>query len=125
MHAARTPPRPNLFGHKRQERREEPQKRIQSGGESRQHRSLLGLATSAVGAVFNEFHEIIGERPEETLCNLEGTSVFVFLESCSCFLNEVCQTHKQGAIQRVGKHLPLRLRGNHRFLSSTQIQHEL
>ena len=113
MHAARAPPRPNLFGHKRQERREEPQKRIQSGGESRQHGSLLGLTASTVGTVLNELHEIVGERPEEALRNLEGTSVFVFLESCSCFLNEVRQTHKQGSVQCVREYLSLRLRGNH------------
>ena len=89
MHAARAPPRPDLFGHKRQEGREEPQQRIQGGGESRQHGSLLGLTASTVGAVLNELHEIVGERPEEALRNLEGTSVLVFLKSCRCFLNQV------------------------------------
>ena len=125
MHATCTPPGPNLFGHERQEGREQAQQSIQGGCQSSQNRSLLLLAASTVRTVLNQLNEVVGEGPEEALANLQGTSVLVLLECGGCFLNQVRQASQQGTVQSVDQHTTLSLRSNHGLLGSAQVQHEL
>ena len=74
------PPRPDLFGDERQKRGEQPQQHRQRLAECGPGRHGPVLAEAAVGAVLDQFDEIIAERPEERLGVLQRPGVVIALE---------------------------------------------
>ncbi len=72
--------RPDLFGHERQHRGEQPQLHREREGERGLRRRGRLRAAAAVGAVLDQLDVVVAERPEERLGELERAGVVVVVE---------------------------------------------
>ena len=80
VHRALLPPRPHLFGHERQERREQPQQRRERDAQRDRGRARVGVADLAVRAALHQLDVVVAEPPEEPLGALERPGVVVRVE---------------------------------------------
>src|SRR5699024_5844324 len=88
-----------------------------------QHAGLLGFAVSAVGAVLDQFHVVVGERPEEGFGDVQGAGVVVVLERALGVADDRGQAGQQRVVQAVDDHGGVV--GEHVRLGGAQVQHEL
>ena len=102
MHGSVFPPRPHLFGHKRQERREQPV----HGIERQQHRAVGRrrgrLAVVAVPSGLDELQIVVAEKPEKTFRALERRRVLVIVQRLGRGIHDFGEPRQHAAIGQLG-----------------------
>ncbi len=78
--ARREPPRPHLFGHVGQERREQTQEDAQPEMQRRGRRPALRRVALVVGAHLHQLDEVVAEAPEQLLGRLQRQRVVELVE---------------------------------------------
>src|SRR5918996_4545068 len=98
----RTPPRPDLFGHVRQHRREQPKQHVERETERRDGRAGGLVPVRPVRAALHELDVVVGEPPEEPLGDVERPLMLVLLERLGGLVDDLRQSLQHRAVEGVG-----------------------
>jgi hypothetical protein len=88
MHGPLAPPRPDLFGDERQERRKQAQQHRQRRAQRCVGRRRTVGPLLAIAAPFHQLEVVVAEPPEERLGALQRARVVVLLERLRRFVDE-------------------------------------